>query len=264
MLGHATPVRTRREDDEPGRDRVRVPPEFDADSTPEAPLPVRRRQHVLEIDELCLELDHQQCSARGLVGQEVDASAFSRDRERHFGPDGPPSSPTDRRCHGLAQPRVFAVQQSIELATAPPQSEVQPDLQGRSDAAHRVERRAPDVPALDPRDRAVRDARPGSERGLRQSGSVTEPANDKTHGAVVHSRRMGGRSSLALTNDCAAQLQEPNACSVHTPWTSGARPVDNPFRARGRPACRCGYPLAGRGPGVDDRGRPRLPAIRNM
>ena len=76
-------------DDEPGRDRHRIPATLLRDPRRQPPLPVERPDQLVDVDDLRLELDDQQCAPTRMPGQDVDHAALAVDRERDFGRQDP-------------------------------------------------------------------------------------------------------------------------------------------------------------------------------
>ncbi len=99
-----------------------------------------------------------------MPGEDVDDAALAVDRERHLRREDPVrhclAEPARDR---LVQHRVRPIEQPVEVATTPARDEIDPDLERCADGPQAVDGLRADLPALDPRDRRLGDARSGLE-----------------------------------------------------------------------------------------------------
>lgn len=94
---------------------------------------------------------------------------------------------------------MAGVEQAIEIARPPAPQHVDPDVERGGDRAEPIERRRTEMPALDPRDRRLANARPPSEVGLAPSAPNPDETDSATEPLVAHPRSVASGSLLPLT-----------------------------------------------------------------
>ena len=186
-------------DDDPDGGSLWVPSTFAGDASRQPSLPIDRPNEILHIHELGLELDDEQCSSRGMPGEDVDDAALAEDRERHLGSGDPLGQVAEEAGELLVHRAVTGVEESIELAAAPPGQEHDPDIEGGRRPPQRVEREAPDVTAFDPRDGRSMDPCPRGHVLLTERASDANGTHRAAESLIVHARIMSLTAPALIT-----------------------------------------------------------------
>lgn len=104
--------------------------------------------------------------------QQVDEAALSEDREGGLGSEGPRPLAGEPAGSGLMERGVSCVHQPIELASPPAGSDLDSDVERRTDSSQPIECHGSQVTSLDARDRRGRHS--GDPGGVR----LALPASD--------------------------------------------------------------------------------------
>lgn len=179
--------------DDPRRHARRVPTTRTSDLRREAPLPIDSRQQLLDIDELRLELDHEEHPTPRMPREDVDRASLSIDRERDLGLVRPPAVPFEMPCELIVHLGVTRGEQPVELATPPARSDVQQDPKDAADRAKGRESDPVQLSTLDPRHHRLRDVGSTRDVGLGQARPDTNHPECATDAEVIHPARMTGR-----------------------------------------------------------------------
>src|SRR6476646_8520176 len=89
MCVHAPPICLAFADDHPQAYLNRVPTAFTCNCGCQSSFLVGRAHQLADIDDLCLELDDQQCPRRAVPREDVDYAALAPNVERHLWRDLP-------------------------------------------------------------------------------------------------------------------------------------------------------------------------------
>jgi len=151
MGSQARPVRSSRGKDDPDGHELRLPASCLRHLPYEPALPVDTTDEVVDVDDVRLEFDHEDGTAPGMPGKDVDDPTFSIDRERDLRFEDPfrvfvAEHPRDVLMKG----RMPGIQEPIEITRPPTTNEIDPDIQGRGDPPDRLERQRAHVPTLQP------------------------------------------------------------------------------------------------------------------
>jgi hypothetical protein len=150
-------------------------------------LGVQGPKEIAEVEQLGLELDHQQRSRRGMPAQEIDDPALAELGERHLGPDHPATHRGQPADHELSERCVPGVDDTVDVDRASARAHLDPDLEGAGDRSNRVQRSLTQVPALDPRDGASRYTGSVRQVLLRPVPPNSSHPNEPSKADVVHS-----------------------------------------------------------------------------
>ena len=186
-----SPAGPTRRDDQPHRDRGRIPAPLPRDLRRESTLPVQRAEHLVDVGDVGLQLDDEDRPSRRVPGEDVDDPALSVDRERHLRREDPgrqlvPEPFRDR----LVKRRVSRVDQPVEVAGTPPGLKFDPDLECGADRAHGIDRQWSDVATLDSRDGRLRDASDGSQVALAPSPALPNHPDHGPEPLIIHRERV--------------------------------------------------------------------------
>ena len=96
-----------------------MPAACGGDRAGQAPLAVERSEHLVDVHESGLELDHEQVPGRGVPCQLVDDAALPVEREGDLRLDYPAWLRGEECREALREVRVPAAQQPIGVTTAP-------------------------------------------------------------------------------------------------------------------------------------------------
>jgi hypothetical protein len=150
MFSNSPSIRPTFRKDQQAADATLPPTQGLRDIRLQPSLAIHARDHVLQINQRRLELDHEQRSGRRVPREDVDRPALAVSGER----DLRPSLPAGFREPGdncLAKGGVSAIQEPIKVATAPPHAQIYTSVEGRCNAADRSQRESIEVAALDTR-----------------------------------------------------------------------------------------------------------------
>lgn len=113
-------------DDHPAGDGRWIKPSVACDPPSETPLPVKIADQLLGVDDVGLQLRHEQYSTGRVPGEHIDDPALAIDRERNLRHHSPSASSGESARDCLVERGVPGVDQAIELPAAPAWH--QPDL----------------------------------------------------------------------------------------------------------------------------------------
>ena len=162
-----------------------IPAEVAPDPRREAALAIERPEQLAHVDDLGLELDHEQRPPRRMPAEKIDHATLAIDRERDLGPELPAIKPEPSH-HGVAELAVALAQESVRRCTPPSSAQVDPNLECACYPSERAQRRARQVPPFDPRDGDIRHASHGCDVPLPHA---PPHANGSKHAAktqVIH------------------------------------------------------------------------------
>jgi hypothetical protein len=194
-------VRPTADDRHPNSDHPGVPPLFECDRAREPSPPIRCRHHVADVDDLCLQLDDQQCSKLGVPGEEVDDTSLAVDREGDFRPDDPAGHPVELRDHRVMHRCMRRVHEPIEVSGSPTGNDIDSNIERSTRIPQRVERERSDVPAFQPGDRRARHASCERQVRLAPAASKADGSYRRSEPDVVHRTRMAGDSLLPVARE---------------------------------------------------------------
>lgn len=176
--------------DHPDRDREWVESTVAADDSREPSVPIDGAEKTLDVDDLALELDHDERTRRSMPGECVDDAPLAEDRKRNLGqqpPLGQPGEiPGERLVHGPMTP----AEHPVELAAAPSSDHVDPDIESSSDGSGGGKPHLLEAAALDPRHGSRRDPGRGREIHLAEPASDPDRSNRSPEALVGHRSRM--------------------------------------------------------------------------
>ena len=160
MLREACSVRPARPDDDPRRDRERVPAARSRTICRiKRAFSVDLSDQLIDVDDVGLELDHEDRATAGMPGDDVDDTTFAVDGVGDLGGQDPggelAGEPARDRARGAG---VLRVEQAVEVSSAPPRYEIDTDVERRRDPADQVQRERSRMTPLEPRDRRWRYA----------------------------------------------------------------------------------------------------------
>ena len=191
-------------DDQPRRDRQRIPAAASCDLGSQPPFATEGPKQFVHVREVRLEFDDKQGPPTRMPGEDVDDTALAVDRERDFGCKDPCGQfVPERSSNRLVQRRVPAVEESVEIASSPARHQIHPDVQGSRDRPNAVDRLRPDLPPLDPGDRRLGDAGLVRQILLAPTASLTDEPDDGPEPEVVHHRSLTSETYAGLTSDHA-------------------------------------------------------------
>jgi hypothetical protein len=150
VLGEPSPVRSAIGDEQPAGNNLRAPPAVDRNASAESQLPIERAEEFGNVNELCLELDDEQCPRLVMPPEGVDDASLAVDGEGHLGRDLPSGDTGEPAAECLVQRSVTRTDHAIELAAAPAQRVVRPAVERLGDGSDGLHRQLIGQPALDP------------------------------------------------------------------------------------------------------------------
>jgi hypothetical protein len=116
----------------------------------QAPLAIERADELIEIDELALQLDHQDGPRGRVPGQDVDDPALAVHGERDLRRQLPAGKREDPPRDQLVEGRVSRAPHPVQIAAAPATDEIDPQLERGRDRPQGGERARAEMTALDP------------------------------------------------------------------------------------------------------------------
>ena len=157
---------------------------------------IERGQEILQVDDLRLDFDDQQCPAGGVPGQDVHRALLAEVVEGVFGDALPAERFQDG--HDLFDQRgVTCVQQTIKLAASPTQVDHCADLENGAQASQGSDRDMVELPPLDPgNDRLAQPCRRCHVR-LPQAAAAANSPNHSADLEVIHAQ--GTRTRVACS-----------------------------------------------------------------
>jgi len=187
----------------PAADRSDLPPPLAGELRRQAPIAIDGCNQCLDIDELGLQLNHQQRPARRMECEDVDDTSLAVDRERRLRGQEPArvrEGTGDRFVHR----RMARGDHPIEISASPSGDVLEADFERGSDAKQRVDRKAAHMAALDPRDGGA--GYPGAQRhiGLTPSMPQTNRPEYRSQSKRIH-RAMMASGALSAAYQAVAQ-----------------------------------------------------------
>ena len=208
MLGEPAPVRLRVEDDDPGCDVRRDPAVVAGDPACESDARAHGRDQRLRIDDLGLELDHEQTSRSGVPRKDVDDPALPVDRERDLGAPRPAIESSEIGSEGLVECGVAGVDDAIHVSAAPPQADVEAQAERIRDRLEDVQRCTTHAVAFKATDGLTPDARSARHVDLAKALASSACAKACRDPSIVHARTMPARPSLSLARHFARAARD--------------------------------------------------------
>ncbi len=150
-------------EDDPGRDRDRIPAPLSSDDSGQSPFPIDGPHQLVDVDELRLQLDDEQDPARRMPGEDVDDPALAIDREGHLGFCDPALERREHASHRFVHRSVAGVEHPAEVAALPANDSVEPGVERIRHPSDLTQRDGGQVAALDPPDDPTRDPRASGE-----------------------------------------------------------------------------------------------------
>jgi hypothetical protein len=182
----SAPVGSALGEDDPSRDRGRIPAPVARDRRRESPTSVGRSHQVVDVDEFRLQLDDEQDSSARVPREDIDDATFSVDREGHLRLGDPAIETGEHGGHRLVHRCVPGVDQATEVAALPSECGVEPGIEGDSDPTNRPERYRIEPAVFDATNDGARHA------GSRRQILLAKPLSDSNrpqrcaHPMVVH------------------------------------------------------------------------------
>ena len=199
MLLEAAPVRSAVRHEQPRGHRSRSPVAPGSDLWRQPNLPIERPEHLRDIDDLGLELDHEKRASQGMPGEGIDDAPLAVDREgrlRRQLPAADVREPPRKRLVERAMPRVH---DPIQVATPPPKRVVRPAVERLRDGANLPHRHAIGETTFDPRDVSLRDSSPCCQLGLRPVSTDPEGSKRGSQAIGIHLPSMPATHWPAIT-----------------------------------------------------------------
>ncbi len=215
---------------------ARFPPALACHVCRKTPLAIERADEFVHVDDLGLEFANQERMPLRVPCQEVDHAAFTPDRERDLGRDGPrrPSS-LERPGDGFVQRRVACTDEALEVPATPARLQVEPNVEGRSDSPERVQRNLAEVAALDARRRPPRDLGCGREIILAPPVPDTRRADHCAESVILHGQIIATSAHLAvMCRDRLRVTRGGRGCWRGPPSPSAKLAIRTPARALGQ------------------------------
>jgi hypothetical protein len=181
-----TPVRGAVCDDDPARDPSRTPASLGGYLRSKARLAIEHRQKLAGIDDLSLDLDHQNRRRLSVPAEQVDRAALAPDGERHLGQDVPSSDVAHQAGNQSLQCRMPRAEQPIELTAPPARQDVDADVECGGGPAQDRQRYPVQVPSLDQRYQADRHTGPKRHVTLPPASLHAHCAKGGTHPLIAH------------------------------------------------------------------------------
>ena len=188
----ATAVRSSIRYEQADTDGRGIPSQVQPDPQREAALSVKRAKQLSDVDDLRLELDHEQGSPLRRPGKKVDDATLAPDRERHLGANRP-AEVAKPGGNDLGKLGVAGVDQPVEVAATPSDRLLEPYFERGRYRPERGHRQPADIAALHARYRGRGDARQASHVSLPQAAPDPDRADPRTEPEVVHARESGSR-----------------------------------------------------------------------
>ncbi len=167
MVGQSPMIRPPVGHEEPARSSERPPTPTLRDLGREPDLPVKRSEHLRNVDQLSLQLDDQQRCCACVPREPIDHATFAVDGERDLRNERPATEPVDPLRDSLVERCVPRIDRAIELAATPPDPEIDPGVEGKGDLMDGGHRHALGQPAFDPGDGSCRRPRSHCKLDLR-------------------------------------------------------------------------------------------------
>jgi hypothetical protein len=193
MARDRSPARPTLGDDDPATDDPRCPAPASRDPRGKPQPDVHRGHQVVHVDQLGLQLDHEQGPVVGMPGQGVDDATLSIRRERDLWLDDPSGQGGELDRERLMHRRMTRADDPGEIAAAPPDHEVEVDVEGRGHRTERADRHSTDLATLDSTHDVTRRVRGDADLVLRQLEAQTNGLEPPTDLAIVHIPDIGIR-----------------------------------------------------------------------
>lgn len=137
MLADVASIGAGVRDDQPDADATRFPSAACSDLPDETALAIERAQQFVDVDELSLELNHEQVPGFGVPGELIDHSSLAVYGKGDLRLDLPTFGLRQSGREILGKDRVAAVEQPVEVAASPPSDELDSNVDGGGNASDR-------------------------------------------------------------------------------------------------------------------------------
>ena len=191
MRCDARPVRPPGRHDDPDRNGPGLPTARLRHLPGEPALPVDATDQVVDIDDVSLELDDEECTTPAVPCQDIDDPTLSVDRERDLRLEDPIWEFVAKHPgHELMEGRVLGIEQAIEIARAPTSHELHSNVERRADPPNHLKRKRIRMSSLDTGDRRGRDSGPRRQIGLPPAALDADGPHDRSEPVILHSRSL--------------------------------------------------------------------------
>jgi hypothetical protein len=171
---------------DPGGGILDVPAAFSRHLRRQPAVPVHGGEQLLDVNELGLELDHEEFASQRVERKDIDDSSFSIDCERNLRHGQPSGVSTEEAGDLLMHAAVAGAEHSIEVASTPARDKVDPDLESSRHGKNRVERQFARMAAFNPRDRRGRRRHPLAYISLPHAAADANRAEDTSEADQLH------------------------------------------------------------------------------
>ncbi len=197
MILDASAVRAPFGDDQPSGNDSREPAPLTSDSRCEPRFPIENSEKFLHINDLRLDLDHEQRPRRFVPSQKIDPAPVGVESKGHLRSNCPSSDFAEPACDGALENGVPSVQEPVELAASPSGKDVEPNVEDGSHAPQGVNRHRPDVPSFDRRDERVGHAGLLSDVDLPPAPADADGTEGGAYALIRHPCQCVGRGLSA-------------------------------------------------------------------
>lgn len=201
----------------------------------ETPSSIGDGKELIDVDQLGLQLDQEQCSRLDMPRDQVDDATLAEVVERDFGPDLP-AVVEQHASHRFGHRRVAAAEEPVQPGATPPWFEGQPNLQHARDSPERRDLDSLDLATLDPRVRRRRGCRPKRHVSGAPAKADAQLTKHSADGEIVH-RHNPDECRLRADHPGHARgaLGQPPAWPRSTNLPKPRVPTKWPSRITGRP-----------------------------
>ena len=232
MSVHSSPVRAAPCHDEPDADTCRIPAPFRCDLLCEAPLRVERPEHLLDFDDLRLELDDEERTRDWVPGEDVDHPALAVDPERDLGPRDPLGQSGEPLDDRLGQGSVPSVDEAIQVRRSGPGQQLDADVERSGHAPNDIDRHLPEMTPFDPRHDRVGNA--GGPSKIALAPTTPQSGRPKGGSSAMRGRLSGLPIRTPVLYDVPRTRPEPvhgaGAQLPRAPWTTELAKVEESGR----------------------------------
>jgi hypothetical protein len=214
VLLDVPPVRHRVAEQDAGANRGSLPPACSGDRRSQSAVSVDGADEILNVDQLRLQLDHEQGATDWVEGEDVNDAPLAVDGERRLRRDQPSAQTHESARERLVHGRVACVHGTRQFAASPAEVESDIRLDGRRDPGDQLKPQSPDVTALDTGHRDLGRARACGHVGLAKA----EPdADAPQRGAELDGIHVGESDGGRLPADDQRLISRLAAAYWRTP-----------------------------------------------
>lgn len=237
--------------DQQAGDHGRIPTKPTGDLPGVSHLAIERAQELANVDDRCLQLDHEQRPASWLPREQVHDPALPEPAERHLWSDDPTTERLEPPNDRLGELGVQRVDKSVDVGRARPRQQFDPDVEAKRDLADRSEADRVEMAALHARDRGVGNMHGTSEVALAPTALHACGPNDHPEPNVIHPARVG-RGAYRPVAGTAKRVRMFDMIALSSPPDGPT--VDNRTGGGGQPSGDCWQGPGERGSKGPERG----------